>query len=206
MKKGFLLVLSGHSGAGKNTLLKKILASSDEYYYSISTTTRDKRDGEVDGIDYNFTTKEDFNRRIELDEFLEYAHIHGDNYYGTSSKDIDKQISNGKIVILEIDTQGFMQVKSRYKGDIISIFLATSTLAVMKERLRNRGSESEATLTNRVHSAYKELSYIDNYDYLIINDDLAKTIISFNDIMKAVKYSIKSLNIESFIKKWDIKE
>ena len=144
MKKdsGTVLVLSGPSGAGKSSLIKKISQDIGEYYFSISTTTRPIRKGEVDGVDYHFVTKEEFEKDIEADNFLEYATVHS-NYYGTSIKPVRKALHEGKLVLFDIDVQGNALVKNRLGDLLTSVFITTPSLSVLKERLESRATDSQ---------------------------------------------------------------
>ena len=170
-KKGAILILSGPSGCGKSTLLKEVYKDISDYYFSISTTTRAPRVGEVNGVDYFFVTKEEFEKDIENDNFLEYAKVH-DNYYGTSLKPINKALSEGKLVIFDIDVQGHEIVRTKLNSITTSVFITTPSLEVLETRLNSRNTDSLEIIEKRIKNAKGEVEYFQDYDYLIINDDL----------------------------------
>ena len=170
-KKGAILILSGPSGCGKSTLLKEVYKDITDYYFSISTTTRAPRIGEKDGVDYFFVTKEEFEKDIENDDFLEYAKVH-DNYYGTSLKPIKKALDEGKLVIFDIDVQGHKIVRTKLDSIVTSVFITTPSLKVLESRLNSRNTDSSEIIEKRIKNAKGEVEYFQNYDYLIINDDL----------------------------------
>ena len=171
MKKGAILILSGPSGCGKSTLLKEVYKDIDDYYFSISTTTRAPRVGETNGVDYFFVTKEEFEVDIENGDFLEYAKVH-DNYYGTSLKPINSALNEGKLVIFDIDVQGHEIVRSKLDDIVTSVFITTPSLEVLETRLNSRNTDSLDIIEKRIKNAKGEVEYFQNYDYLIINDDL----------------------------------
>jgi len=169
--KGAILVLSGPSGAGKSTIINAASDEIGEYYFSISTTTRSPRVGEKDGRDYFFVSKESFEEDIKAGNFLEYAEVHG-NYYGTSLKPINKALDDGKLVIFDIDVQGFEQVIKKLENITTSVFITTPSLNELEKRLYGRGTDSNEIINKRISNAKKEIEYIHRYDYLIINDNL----------------------------------
>ena len=171
MKKGAILILSGPSGCGKSTLLKEVYKDIDDYYFSISTTTRAPRVGETNGVDYFFVTKEEFEVDIENGDFLEYAKVH-DNYYGTSLKPINSALNEGKLVIFDIDVQGHEIVRSKLDSIVTSVFITTPSLKVLETRLNSRNTDSLDIIEKRIKNAKGEVEYFQNYDYLIINDEL----------------------------------
>ncbi len=170
-KKGAILIISGPSGCGKSTLLKEVYKDIDDYYFSISTTTRAPRIGEVNGIDYFFVTKEEFEKDINNGDFLEYAKVH-DNYYGTSLKPIKKALDESKLVIFDIDVQGHEIVRSKLDSITTSVFITTPSLEVLETRLNSRNTDSTEIIEKRIKNAKGEVEYFQDYDYLIINDDL----------------------------------
>ncbi|MEG0806178.1 MAG: guanylate kinase [Lachnospiraceae bacterium] len=170
-KKGILVVLSGFSGSGKGTIMKKLLAQYPEQYgLSISATTRAPRVGEAEGREYFFKTKEEFLKMIQQDELIEYAQYVG-NYYGTPKSYVNKCLEEGTDVILEIETQGALQIKKRFP-DTLLLFVTPPSAELLKERLSLRGTEETATILSRLSQAYKEADYMKDYDYLVINDNL----------------------------------
>ena len=170
-KKGAILILSGPSGCGKSTLLKEVYKDISDYYFSISTTTRAPRVGEVNGVDYFFVTKEEFEKDIENDNFLEYAKVH-DNYYGTSLTPINKALEEGKLVIFDIDVQGHEIVRNKLDSIVTSVFITTPSLKVLEERLNARNTDSRDIIEKRIKNAKGEVEFFQDYDYLIINDNL----------------------------------
>ena len=172
-QNGAILILSGPSGCGKSTLLKEVYKDIEDYYFSISTTTRSPRVGEVNGVDYFFVTKEEFESDIKNGDFLEYAKVH-DNYYGTSLKPINKALLEGKLVIFDIDVQGHEIVRSKLNSIVTSVFITTPSLNVLETRLNSRNTDSVEIIEKRIKNAKGEVEYFQDYDYLIINDDLQK--------------------------------
>ncbi|MDX9900110.1 MAG: guanylate kinase [Aliarcobacter sp.] len=170
-RKGAILIISGPSGCGKSTLLKEVYKDIDDYYFSISTTTRAPREGEVNGVDYFFVTKEEFEKDINNGDFLEYAKVH-DNYYGTSLKPINKALDESKLVIFDIDVQGHEIVRKKLSSITTSVFITTPSLEVLESRLNSRNTDSIEIIEKRIKNAKGEVEYFQDYDYLIINDDL----------------------------------
>jgi len=185
-KKGAILILSGPSGCGKSTLLKEVYKDIDDYYFSISTTTRAPRVGEINGVDYLFVTKEEFESDIANGDFLEYAKVH-DNYYGTSLKPINKALEEGKLVIFDIDVQGHEIVRTKLNSIVTSVFITTPSLEVLETRLNSRNTDSTEIIEKRIKNAKGEVEYFQEYDYLIINDNLeiaAKQLVSIANITR----------------------
>ena len=170
-KKGAILIISGPSGCGKSTLLKEVYKEISDYYFSISTTTREPRIGEEHGVDYFFVSKEEFEQDIANDDFLEYALVHG-NYYGTSLKPIKKALEEGKLVIFDIDVQGHEIVRKKLDSIVTSVFITTPNLKELESRLNSRNTDSSDIIEKRVKNAKMEVEYFQDYDYLIINDNL----------------------------------
>lgn len=171
LQKGAILIISGPSGCGKSSLLKKFYENFSNYYFSISTTTRQPRVGEVDGVDYFFVTKEEFENDIENDYFLEYAQVHN-NYYGTSLKPIVKALSESKLVIFDIDVQGHDLVRKKLNNITTSVFITTPSLQELENRLNKRDTDHPEIIQNRLNNAKLEIHSLDKYDYLILNDNL----------------------------------
>ncbi|PTF67952.1 guanylate kinase [Staphylococcus chromogenes] len=174
-EKGLLIVLSGPSGVGKGTVRKRIFDDpTTSYKYSISMTTRSMRVGETDGVDYFFKTRDEFEKLIEEDAFIEYAEYVG-NYYGTPVQYVRETMNAGHDVFLEIEVEGAKQVRKKFP-DALFIFLAPPSLDHLKERLIGRGTESEEKIQSRVNEARKEVEMMNLYDYVVVNDevDLAK--------------------------------
>ena len=169
-KKGILLVVSGFSGAGKGTLMKELVRRYDNYALSISATTRKPREGEADGREYFFKTVEEFEEMIKQDALIEYACYVG-NYYGTPRTYVEQQLELGKDVILEIEIQGALKVKERFP-DTLLLFVTPPSARVLKERLVGRGTESMDVIGERLQRAGEEAEGMEQYDYIVVNDDL----------------------------------
>ena len=174
MSKGILVVVSGFSGSGKGTVMKRLMEKYDNYALSVSVTTRNPRPGEKDGEAYFFRTKEEFEQMIREDGLIEYAQ-YVENYYGTPRKYVEEQLSAGKDVILEIEIQGALKVKEKFP-DTMLLFVSTPSAEILKERLVGRGTEDEATIYARLARAVQESEGIENYDYLVINDELSECV------------------------------
>lgn len=179
--KGKLFVISGSSGVGKGTLLKLLLEKHSNLKLSISATTRNPRPGEVDGVNYFFTKKEDFLKSVENHEFLEWAEFNG-NYYGTKQAWVEKTLNNGEHLILEIETKGALQIKSKLP-DAILIFILPPSLEELEHRLRGRNTEDETAIQNRLHEVRREIECSKNYDYKIVNDDLNRALSELENII-----------------------
>lgn len=185
-KQGAILILSGPSGCGKSTLLKEVYKNIDDYYFSISTTTRDIREGEKEGIDYFYVAKEEFQEDIKAGHFLEWAEVHG-NYYGTSLKPIKKALSKGKLVIFDIDVQGHEIVRKKLDNVVTSVFITTPSLTELQSRLTSRATDSQEVIQRRIENAKSEIKHFQKYDYFIVNDDLeeaCKELVSIANITR----------------------
>ncbi len=167
--KGSLFIISAPSGAGKTSLVKALVDSVSDVVVSISHTTRQQRFGEINGKDYFFTDVDEFKRMIKKDAFIEYAKVF-DNYYGTTQESVERQLSDGLKVILEIDWQGAAQVRERIV-DTQSIFILPPSKAELENRLRGRGQDSEEIIARRMRDAENEISHYDEFDYIVLNDD-----------------------------------
>ena len=196
MRKGVLIVISGFSGAGKGTITKKLLENYDNYALSISMTTRQPRPGEVDGREYFFVDRERFEQHIANEELVEYAEYVG-NYYGTPRAYVEEQLNNGKDVILEIEIQGALKIKERFP-DTLLLFVSTKSADVLLERLTGRGTETEEVIRNRMMRAAEEAEGMNEYEYIIINDDLDVCVKETHSIIQNAKAS--AMRNEEFIK------
>ncbi|MDU7115360.1 MAG: guanylate kinase [Peptoniphilus harei] len=189
MDGGFLLVLSGPSGSGKGTVSEALMKNNDDIIFSTSVTTRTPRPGEVNGENYFFATREEFEKMVENDELLEHAFVHT-NYYGTPKKFVFDEIEKGEIVLLEIDVQGALQVKKKYK-EAVFIFLIPPTMDELKSRLVKRDTETEDEIETRYRNAFKELDFVGEYDYFVINDVIDNAVKDIETIIAAEKLRVK---------------
>ena len=183
--KGLLIVVSGPSGAGKGTICKALLEKHNDLFISVSATTRQPRAGEVDGVNYHFITREDFIKRVEQKDFLEYAEVYG-NYYGTPKSKVEEMLDSGKNVILEIDIQGALKVKENFKEGVF-IFILPPSMEELKQRIIKRGSETPESLMRRFKSAYQEINYISKYNYAVVNDVVDVAVSKIEGIITAEK-------------------
>lgn len=200
-KKGAILIISGPSGCGKSTLLKEVYKNISDYYFSISTTTREPRVGEINAVDYFFVSKEEFEEDIKKGNFLEYAKVH-DNYYGTSLKPIIQALNEGKLVIFDIDVQGHHLVRKKMNDSVTSVFITTPSLKVLEERLNNRNSDSLEVIEKRVKNAKKEIEFFDEYDYFIVNDNLASASNELVSIANIARAKAKLFDKEKIVSNW----
>ncbi len=196
--KGLLIVLSGPSGSGKDTVLERVHDKDIPIQRSISMTTRQKRDGETDGVDYYFVTKEYFEKQIAAKNMLESA-VYSSNYYGTPKGPVDKWLGDGKTVVLKIEVQGAEKIKKIYP-DCVSIFIMPPSIQVLEERLRNRETDSEESIQMRMDAALGEMKCSEKYDYIVFNDILEDTVEDICSIIKAenlksskMKYSVREV-------------
>ena len=182
-KQGILIVVSGFSGAGKGTIMKALLNKYDNYALSISATTRDPREGEVDGREYFFKTREEFEKMIAKDELIEYAK-YVNNYYGTPKAYVEEQLANGKDVILEIEIQGALKVKEKFPRTLL-LFVTPPSAEELKRRLIGRGTETMEVIEQRMKRACEETEGMDKYDYYVLNDILEECVESVHMIIQA---------------------
>ena len=184
MEKGVLLIISGPSGSGKGTIVERLVDDLG-YRVSISATTRNTRPNEENGVHYFFKTKEEFEKMIEAGELLEHA-CFCDNYYGTPKEYVERQLGEGNNIILEIEVQGALQVKKKY-NDAVLIFTMPPTIAELRRRLVNRGTEDMETIDKRIKRAEEELEYLPQYDYIVINDTVEQAVRDVDCIVRAEK-------------------
>ena len=195
-KQGTLVVVSGFAGTGKGTVMKELMNRYDCYSLSVSVTTRNPRPGEVDGQSYFFKTKEEFEQMIANNEFVEHACYVG-NYYGTPKKYVQEQLAAGKDVILEIEIQGALNIKSQFP-DALLLFIAPPSADVLKSRLVGRGTETEEVIEQRLARAVEESKGIENYDYLVVNDDLDECVENVHQMIQSAgwKMSRRETDVE----------
>lgn len=182
MQRGILFVLSGPSGVGKGTVLDHLMEDYQDINYSVSATTREPREGELDGRDYFFISKEEFDQMKKEDKFLETARVHG-NYYGTPKRYVEECLKRGDDIILEIDIQGAKQIKEKF-DDAVYIFLLPPNYEELRNRLEKRDSETSESLKTRLKNASEEISEMENYDHHIINDKIQDTV---EEVKKVIK-------------------
>ncbi len=196
-----ILVLSGPSGAGKSTIIEAASKEIGDYYFSVSTTTREPRDGEVDGVDYYFVSKEEFEEGIKRGDFLEYAKVHN-NYYGTSLKPVIEALNNDKLVIFDIDVQGHRLVRKALGEIVVSAFITPPSLQELKSRLMDRNLDNIDIINRRLENAKDEIKAINEYDFVIINDDLDRAKDEFVAIAKSARLKWSKDRLNSFVKNW----
>jgi len=182
MKKGILFILSAPSGAGKSTVLKRVMANLKGLAFSVSHTTRVPRTGETDGVEYHFVDRSDFLQMKKNGEFLECADVH-DNYYGTSRLAVEQQLDNGLDVILDIDVQGARIIQEAGELQAVYIFLAPPDLQELERRLRGRGLDSEVSISKRLDNAEAEMQAMVNYEYIVVNDNLDDAVRMFEAVI-----------------------
>jgi guanylate kinase len=173
--KGFLLILSSPSGGGKTTIFREIIRRHPEIKYSISATTRSKRNGETDGVDYFFLTKRDFLKKAEAGKFAEWADVH-DNLYGTPKEYIDRVLADGRCIMLDIDIQGGNTLKKLYSRDGVLVFILPPSIGELERRLRSRKTDNEEVIHTRLRNAMDEITHAQEYDYLVINEKLTQAV------------------------------
>ncbi len=196
-----ILVLSGPSGAGKSTIIDAASKEIGDFYFSVSTTTRAPREGEVNGRDYYFVSKEEFEEGIKRGDFLEYAKVH-DNYYGTSLIPVKKALEEGKLVIFDIDVQGHRLVKEAMGDIVVSAFITPPSLKELENRLKSRGSDDIEIINKRLENAKEEIKAINEYDFVIVNDNLEEAKKAFVSIANAARFKMSNSKAKEFINSW----
>ena len=203
-KEGVLLVISSPSGTGKTTICKKLLEYDKNIHLSVSVTTRKKRKNEVEGIDYYFRSKEDFLNLKSQNSFIENALVF-ENYYGTLKSEVLEQLENGIDVLIDIDWQGTRQITQAMKGNLIKIFLLPPSIDELKKRLSKRNSDSIKEINLRMSQALKEIKHFDEYDYVLVNDNLDNTFQKIIKILEVERLKLpKQLFISDFVKKLNL--
>lgn len=203
--KGAILVLSGPSGSGKSSLCKTLFKEIKNTYFSVSTTTRTPREGEIEGKHYHFVSKEKFLEGIEENFFLEWAEVHG-NYYGTSKESVESALAQGKLVVFDIDIQGHRNIKESYPELTTSVFITTPTQQELRERLVLRGTDDKETIDLRVMHAYTEMKHIKEFDFVIVNRDLKESEKLLLSIARAALSKRILYDVESLVARWKSKE
>lgn len=184
IRRGFMFVLSSPSGAGKTTLSRLLLQQEEGLGMSVSVTTRPKRPGEVDGVDYRFVTQQTFAQMVERGDLLEHATVFG-NSYGTPKQDVEAALDSGMDMLFDIDWQGTHQLKEKCRRDLASVFILPPSMAELESRLRHRAQDSEDTVRYRMDKAADEIIHWDEYDYVVINRDVSETLEQIRHILKA---------------------
>mgnify|MGYP001407319094 FL=1 len=203
-KEGVLLVISSPSGTGKTTICKKLLEYDKNIHLSVSVTTRKKRKNEVEGIDYYFRSKKDFLNLKSQNSFIENAFVF-ENYYGTLKSEVLEQLENGIDVLIDIDWQGTRQITQAMKGNLIKIFLLPPSIDELKKRLSKRNSDSIKEINFRMSKALKEIKHFDEYDYVLVNDNLDSTFQKILKIIEAERMKLsKQLYLSDFVKKLNL--
>ncbi len=190
-ERGSLVIISGPSGAGKGTCIKKYLESHDNVWLSISCTSRDIRPGDVPNESYYFLTREEFEKKIENNELLEYAEYNG-NYYGTPKEYIESKLQNGFDVLLEIEVQGALKVKSLVP-EAICIFIMPPSMKELRKRLVGRGTDSKEKILGRFKTAYKEINEVTSYNYVVVNDEVDNAVKKIDSILVAEKCNVSRI-------------
>ena len=203
-KEGVLLVISSPSGTGKTTICKKLLEYDKNIHLSVSVTTRKKRKNEVEGIDYYFKSKKDFLNLKSQNSFIENAFVF-ENYYGTLKSEVLDQLENGIDVLIDIDWQGTRQITQAMKGNLIKIFLLPPSIDELKKRLSKRNSDSIKEINLRMSQALKEIKHFDEYDYVLVNDNLENTFQKIVKIIEAERLKLpKQVYLSDFVKKLNL--
>lgn len=187
--RGDLIIISGTTCAGKGTVIERLLERNKNLALSISYTSRPKRENEIDKVDYYFVTKEEFERKIKAGDFLEYAKVQYEAYYGTPKKEVIDLLNNGKDVILEIDVQGAKQIKKLYPETVL-IFIMAPSMSEVKKRIKMRGMENNEQIIARFKVAYNEINEINQYNYVVVNDDLEMAVKKVEAILISEKLRV----------------
>lgn len=197
-----ILVISGPSGAGKSSIIDAAKPHLGEIHFSVSTTTRAIREGEIDGVHYHFVDKASFEKNIKEGNFLEYAKVH-ENYYGTAIQPVLDALKEKKLVIFDIDVQGHGFVRNRLGDLTTSVFITPATLGELKKRLENRATDGADVVKKRLENAIFEIESLNEYDFVIINDDLDKAVEDFINVAKVARLKYSNSELAAFIKDWN---
>jgi guanylate kinase len=198
-KQGNLIIVSGTTCAGKGSVIRKVIGNHNDIILSISYTTRPKRDYEINGVEYFFISEKEFKKKISNNEFLEYAEVHKGIFYGTSKNEILKMLKTGKDVILEVDVEGAKNIKSSYPNAVL-IFIMAPSMEEVKRRIKMRGYDNNEQIISRFKTAYNEINRINDYNYVVVNDDLAEATRKVEAILLSEKLRvdrIENINVEN---------
>lgn len=182
-RRGLLFLLASPTAGGKTTIEKRLLAEDPTLGNSISVTTRPMRPGEVDGVDYHFISPEKFQQMLDEGDLLEHAFVHGMYHYGTPKAPVEKMLADGKDVFFVIEWQGAQQIAEKMRQDLVSVFILPPSAAEMERRIRGRGQDNEESIMKRLHNAIDEIGHAGEFGYVIINDDLEKTVNQVRSIL-----------------------
>ncbi len=199
-RRGVMLVIASPSGAGKTSISRTILAQHENIALSVSVTTRARRTNEVDGVDYHFISKDRFEQMRQADELLESAEVHG-NFYGTPASKVEEQIASGRDILFDIDWQGTQQLNAKCQDDMVTVFILPPSIAELKSRLENRAQDDADVIHRRLLNAREEMAHWDEYDYVLVNDDLEKSCENVSSILTAARNDKKRQSeMSNFVK------
>ena len=182
-QKGKCIIFSAPSGAGKTTIVRYLLREIPQLEFSISAASRQPRGREIDGLDYHFLTVENFKNKIRNSEFIEWEEVYKDNFYGTLKSEVNRAWKKGKVVVFDVDAQGGINLKKIFKNNALSIFIKPPSLFVLEQRLKNRRTETAEQIEMRLKKAEEELSYANQFDYVLLNDNLEKACYEIKNII-----------------------
>lgn len=199
-RRGVMLVIASPSGAGKTSITRALLASHDNLTLSISVTTRPRRSNETDGVDYHFISVEEFEYRRERGQLLEWAEVHG-NLYATPRAEVEKMVAEGRDVVFDIDWQGTLQLYETSRADMVTVFVLPPSIAELKARLEHRAQDSAETIARRLKNARDEMDHWREYDHVIVNHDLDKSVAEVSGILRAARTARpRQVDLESFVR------
>lgn len=199
-RRGIMLIIASPSGAGKTSITRSLLGADSNLTISVSVTTREMREGEVDGKDYHFRTVEEFNRMRDAGELLEWAKVHG-NFYATPRAEVEKMIAEGRDIVFDIDYQGTQQLYEKCRPDMVSVFILPPSIQELHARLKGRALDSDEVIAKRLQNARIEIEHWAEYDYVLVNEDLAPTCEKVTKILETARIArVRQTNLSSLIK------
>ena len=200
VRKGAMFVIEGPSGIGKGTIVKEILRQDSNIKFSVSVTTREKRPGEVDGVDYYFLTNEQYDEYVKQDAFYEYVNSQYGPRYGTLRSEVDNFINVGQDVLFDMDWEGARQMRQKAKDDVVSIYLLPPSIKELRRRLENRGTDSREVIEKRMGMVLDKLSHWNEFDYVIVNENLEDTILKIQKIISGERMKrVRQVGLSSFV-------